>query len=157
MACAGSQRNGPVFKTRLSRSFEDGAPVRAAAFKILARLAAFEAFVDVALKSAAENEEKIRQADGERPGDDGLWIHGVFRGWVLVDLEQLHLPGIIDLAFDLPRYLALRAACGWLSSLRSGSSVIVLLMEHFTLSLAGAPFCTQTRRPMANLLLSADG
>jgi hypothetical protein len=75
----------------------------------------------------------------------------------LVDLEQLHLPGVVHLALDLPRSLGLRAACGWLSSLRSGSSVIVLLMEHFTLSLAGAPFCTQTRRPMANLLLSADG
>jgi hypothetical protein len=53
--------------------------------------------------------------------------------------------------------LALRAACGWLSSLRFGLSVIVLLIEHFTLSFAGTPLCKLMRWPLANLLLSADG
>jgi hypothetical protein len=66
--------------------------------------------------------------------------------------QQLHLIRVLDLALDLPRLrLALRAACCWLSPLRFASSVMVLLMERFTLSLAGAPSRTVLRRPMANL------
>ncbi len=44
-----------------------------------------------------------------------------------------------------------RLICSGSSTWLSISSVIVLLMLHFTLSLAGAPFSTLMRRPMANL------
>ena len=40
--------------------------------------------------------------------------------------QQLHLCRVLNLVLDLPRLrLALRSACGWLSPLRFGSSVIL--------------------------------